>query len=598
MSQFLKRFNKFLVINGYMPKIFLAAFIGFVTGVVAVAFHFGLEFASALVRKPWTGENALPWWTFAVMPAVGGLIVGVIIYAIAKAPETAGQGTDNMIKSFHHEGGKIRKRVAPIKFLTSIITLATGGSAGYEGPISQIGSGIASTVCHGFNMPQTLRRQFTLAGTAAGLGAIFKAPLAGALTSVEVLYREDFESNAFATSIVSSVVAFTIYIAFVGTAPAIAGVPIFPFTNGVELLACALLGILCFPFSYLYVRCYNESETRFARWQIPNWTKPAIGGLMISLLVLAYPEVAGGGFEFIGEVMGAMLPHTVWGVMLLLGIVLAKILATGLTVGSGGSGGVFGPSLFIGGVLGAMFAGILELVAPGAIREPEMFILVGMAAFFAGAAKAPIAGVVMVCEMTGSYSLLPGLLIAAVMHISFSRGWSIYKSQVVNKFASPAHRGDMDQDVLRITTVGDVIEHCEMKTLRAEDSLFDVLKDIEVDYVYPVYEGTSKTPTGLSKPHDHSGTYIGLLDMSIVKNAYISSPDLIQHLLISDCTVRAPMLNESMDLHSALKIFVRTSMNELCVKNKNGDVIGVLSHAAIFKAYDKIVRDSQKTDEL
>lgn len=173
MSQFLKRFNKFLVINGYMPKIFLAAFIGFVTGVVAVAFHFGLEFASALVRKPWTGENALPWWTFAVMPAVGGLIVGVIIYAIAKAPETAGQGTDNMIKSFHHEGGKIRKRVAPIKFLTSIITLATGGSAGYEGPISQIGSGIASTVCHGFNMPQTLRRQFTLAGTAAGLGAIF-----------------------------------------------------------------------------------------------------------------------------------------------------------------------------------------------------------------------------------------------------------------------------------------------------------------------------------------------------------------------------------------------------------------------------------------
>lgn len=575
-----------------MPKIFLAAFIGFVTGLVAVAFHFSLEFASEFIRKPWTGEGAFPWWSFAIMPTIGGLIVGIIIYVIAKAPETAGQGTDNMIKSFHHEGGKIRKRVAPVKFFTSIITLATGGSAGYEGPISQIGSGVASTVCHGFKMPQTLRRQFTLAGTAAGLGSIFKAPLAGALTSVEVLYREDFESNAFATSIVSSVVAFTVYIAFVGTEPAIAGVPVFPFANTVELLACALLGILCFPFSYLYVRCYSESENRFTRWTIPNWIKPAIGGLMISSLVLAYPEVAGGGFEFIGDIMGAMMPDTIWEVLLLLAIVLAKIVATGLTVGSGGSGGVFGPSLFIGGVLGAAFAGSIELIAPGAIREPEMFILVGMAAFFAGAAKAPIAGVVMVCEMTGSYSLLPGLLIAAVMHIAFSRPWSIYKSQVQNKFASPAHRGDMDVDVLRITTVGDVVEHCEMKTLRGEDSLSHVLKDIDVDYVYPVYEGTSATPLGLSQGHEHTGTYIGLLDMSIVKNACITSPDLIQHLLISDCTVKAPMLTDSMDLHSALKIFVRTSMSELCVKNKAGEVIGVLSHAAIFKAYDKIVQES------
>ena len=273
--------------------------------------------------------------------------------------------------------------------------------------------------------------------------------------------------------------------------------------------------------------------------------------------------------------MKGLVPHTLCGVTLLLGIALAKIVATALTVGSGGSGGVFGPSLFIGGVLGAMFAGVCELVMPGVIRNPEMFILVGMAAFFAGAAKGPIAGVVMVCEMTGSYSLLPGLLIAAVMHIAFSRPWSIYKSQVLNKFASPAHRGDMDQDVLRITTVGDVVEHCEMKVLRAEDSLSDVLKDIEVNYVYPVYD---------------QGRYIGLLDMSVVKTAYISTPDLIQHLLISDCTVKAPMLTDSTDLHTALRIFVQSRIPELCVKNSQGEVIGTLSHDALFKAYDKIVK--------
>jgi CIC family chloride channel protein len=435
-------------VNGYLPKLGLAAVIGCVTGLVAVAFHFGLCSAMELVRMPWT-LGMLPWWAFAAVPALGGLLVGLFIHKVARAPETAGQGTDKMIYSFHHQGGNVRARVAPVKFLASIVTLSTGGSAGYEGPISQMGSGIASTICKFFKMPRMMRGQFLLAGTAAGLGAIFKAPLAGALTSVEMLYREDFESNAFATSIVSSVVAFTVYIAFVGTEPIIGGVAAFPFTNGVELFACALLGVLCFPFSYLYVRCYYASENRFRKWAVPVWLKPAIGGVSISLLVLAYPEVSGGGFEYIKSLMAGLVPHSAWGVLLLLGIVLAKIVATALTVGSGGSGGVFGPSLFIGGVIGAMFAGICELLLPGVVRMPEMFILVGMAAFFAGATKAPIAGVVMVCEMTGSYSLLPGLLIAAVMHMAFSRNWTIYKSQVLNKFASPAHRRDMDREIIQ-----------------------------------------------------------------------------------------------------------------------------------------------------
>ena len=200
---------KILVVNGYLPKLGLAAVIGCVTGLVAVAFHFGLGTAIEWVRKPWT-LGVLPWWSFAAVPAVGGLIVGLFIHKVAKAPETAGQGTDRMIYSFHHQGGNVRARVAPVKFLASIVTLSTGGSAGYEGPISQIGSSIASTICKFFKMPRMMRGQFLLAGTAAGLGAIFKAPLAGALTSVEMLYREDFESNAFATSIISSVVSFSV----------------------------------------------------------------------------------------------------------------------------------------------------------------------------------------------------------------------------------------------------------------------------------------------------------------------------------------------------------------------------------------------------
>lgn len=448
MKQIHRTVAKLLVVNGYLPKLGLAAAIGLVTGFVAVAFHICLSLATQWVSLPWS-LGLVPSWVFGVVPALGGLIVGLFIHKIARAPETAGQGTDKMIYSFHNQGGNVRARVAPVKFLASIVTLSTGGSAGYEGPISQIGSGIASTICKFFKMPRMMRGQFLLAGTAAGLGAIFKAPLAGALTSVEMLYREDFESNAFATSIVSSVVSFTVYIAFVGTAPIIGGVPAFPFTNAVELFACALLGIFCFPFSYLYVRCYYASERRFNKAALPLWLKPAIGGAFISVLVVIFPEVSGGGFGFIDDLMAGFVPHSMWGVFLLSQIVITKIVATALTVGSGGSGGVFGPSLFIGGVVGAIFAGLCEIMFPGAVRMPEMFILVGMAAFFAGAAKAPIAGVVMVCEMTGSYSLLPGLLIAAVMHMAFSRNWTIYKSQVLNKFASPAHRRDMDREIIQ-----------------------------------------------------------------------------------------------------------------------------------------------------
>lgn len=246
MKRIHRTIAKLLVVNGYLPKLGLAAVIGFVTGLVAVAFHWGLERAVDWVRMPWT-LGILPWYAFAAVPAIGGLVVGLFIHKVARAPETAGQGTDKMIYSFHHQGGNVRARVAPVKFFASIITLATGGSAGYEGPISQIGSGIASTICKFFKMPRMMRGQFLLAGTAAGLGAIFKAPLAGALTSVEMLYREDFESNAFATSIVSSVVSFAVYVAFVGTAPLIGGVPAFPFTGGVELFGMRASRRALFP---------------------------------------------------------------------------------------------------------------------------------------------------------------------------------------------------------------------------------------------------------------------------------------------------------------------------------------------------------------
>ena len=208
----MKKISRLFIINSYIPKMLLAAFIGLVTGCVAVIFRWSLETTTRFVRDTFSG------YALFLAPAIGGLLVGILLFVITKTPEAAGQGTDRSIYAFHHRGRALRKRVAPVKLLASTITLGSGGSAGFEGPVSQIGSGIASTICRFFKMTRAVRRQFGLAGMAAGLGSIFKAPLAGALTSVEILYREDFESSAFWTSIIASVVGFSVYSSVFGTA--------------------------------------------------------------------------------------------------------------------------------------------------------------------------------------------------------------------------------------------------------------------------------------------------------------------------------------------------------------------------------------------
>jgi len=263
-----------------------------------------------------------------------------------------------------------------------------------------------------------------------------------------------------------------------------------------------------------------------------------------------------------------------FGILILIAVAIAKIIGTAFTVGSGGSGGVFGPALFIGAVLGAAFAGLVEWFLPGTLREPEAMILIGMGAFFAGSSKASIAGVVMVCEMTGSYSLLPGLLIASVMHIALSRHWTIYKSQVKNKFASPVHRAEMDPDVLRVITVGEVMQKTKPQMLEANEGLEKVKLLMDSKHAFPVLD---------------QGRYIGVLDMNAARYHMIHTPALSYNVLVSDCTIKVPLLNRSLDLHSAMRLFLRLGTTEFYVKDKTGQIVGLLSYASILKAYDQLV---------
>ncbi|MGZ8430104.1 MAG: chloride channel protein, partial [Candidatus Deferrimicrobiaceae bacterium] len=383
----------------------------------------GSLFTFSPVRSSW----------FFIIPALGGLISGVIVYLIA--PEAEGHGTDAMIDAFHHKGGKIRKRVPFVKIIASALTIGTGGSAGKEGPIAQIGSGFGSVFASLLKLKARERRILVLAGAAGGIGAIFQAPLGAALFAPEVLYREtEFEYEAILPCIVSSITAYAVY-----TQLYKGGALFFPGTVGLslphELLPYALFGIVCALTGFLYVRTFYGSRDRlFMPLRIHKMLKPAVGGLLLGTIAYVFPQITDGGY---GWVQMALEGKMLWWTMLLLA--LLKILGTSCTIGSGGSGGVFGPSVYIGAMLGGAFGFLGHQIAPEWVVNPGSFVLVGIGGFFAGVAKTPVSSIIMACEMSASYTLLVPLMLVSSTSYLLLRNTSLYEKQQISRIASPAH---------------------------------------------------------------------------------------------------------------------------------------------------------------
>ena len=351
-------------------------------------------------------------WLFLLIPALGGLVCGVLVFSTA--PEAAGEGTDAMIEAFHNRGGYTRKRVPFIKILASAITIGSGGSAGKEGPISQIGAGFGSIMATVLKLKHRDRRILVLAGAAGGLGAIFHAPLGCALFAPEVLYREtEFEFEAILPCIVSAIVASSIFDRYFGRAALFFPGPVD--FDLVELVPYAIFAIVCALVGYVWVKMFYDigQDRIFRRIPIPRFLKPALGGLLVGAIALWLPQVLDGGY---GWIQAAMEGKIFWGTMFLL--TLMKIVATSCTLDSGGSGGVFGPSVFMGAMLGGAFGFLGHQLAPGWVIHPNSFVLVGIGGFFAGVAKVPVAAIIMACEMCASYTLLvPLMLVSTISYL-------------------------------------------------------------------------------------------------------------------------------------------------------------------------------------
>lgn len=499
MSDFIQKIRRFLVrqrASETTVLILLASAVGLGTGFGALFFSLLVDRASEFFfgysKSILSGMTPYGWklW-IPIIPALGGALVGPIVYRFAK--ETKGHGVPEVMSAVALRGGIIRPRVAAAKAIASAICLGSGGSAGREGPIVQIGSAIGSMIGQTFKMSADRVKILVGCGAAAGISAIFNAPIAGVMFSLEVILG-DFAVKTFSPVVISSVVASIITHTFVGNYPAFE-VPAYHLVSAWEVPLYVLLGIFGGMVAYLFTWSLYKAEDFFDKLQITDWTKPMLGGLLLGGVGFFFPQVFSGGYE---AIQAALEGHMV---LWLLGVlILAKIVATNLTLGSGNSGGIFAPSLFMGAVAGGAFGEIVHRLLPQVTATSGAYALVGMAAVVAGTTHAPMTAFLIIFEMTHDYRIILPLMLACVFGTLVARRLStnsIYTWKLVRQ-GIHLFRG-RDINVLAQHTVAEVMR-TEYESIPMYLTLHEIFRRMEEgsQYDFPVVDGDGRLVGTLS----------------------------------------------------------------------------------------------------
>ena len=430
-----------------------ALLVGLGTGVGAIAFRYLIQGVG------WVGFTWIPKVTASLgmayivfVPAIGGLIVGLLVYYFAR--EAKGHGVPEVMEAVALKGGRIRPVVAIVKSLASSISIGSGGSVGREGPIVQIGSALGSTIGQVFHFSDDRIRNLVACGAAGGIAATFNAPIAGVIFALEIILGE-ISVHHLSTVVISAVSASVIGQAVFGDLPAFT-LPVTYHINSIwEFGLYPILGILAALIGVLLVRLLYWSEDLFDEWErVPEWFKPAIGGALLGVLALAYPAITRITWEGQPQIfnVGYDVISSALSNQYVLGTVIAllilKLVATSLTLGSGGSGGIFAPALFMGAMLGSAFGIIVHTLLPEITAQPGAYTLVGMAAVFAAAAHAPISAIVILFELTGDYRIILPLMLTVVIATLLARrmleGESIYTLKLTRRGVRLQRGQDID----------------------------------------------------------------------------------------------------------------------------------------------------------
>jgi chloride channel protein, CIC family len=588
-------------INGLIQRNYLAKWtvvgilIGVIAGVGAIIFYAMIQLVTNLMLGGITGfyppnpagEVPAPvglhpdFLLIPVVAAVGGLIAGFLVYTFA--PEAQGHGTDEAIAAFHRKDGKIRRRVPIIKALASAFTIGSGGSGGREGPTAQIGAGFGSFVGDLLNLAVRDRRLAVAVGIGAGIGAIFKSPFGGALLGGEILYSGgDFEVEALLPGFIASPVGYVVFTAYAGITPIFGGNIAYSFTNPANLVFYAMLGLLCGLVGRVHTIAFYKAKGFFSSLRIPKIAKPVIGLALSGVIAIFFPEVLGLGYGFLQYLIDGNLNlvstnlFTLPILLVLVLVVVLKIGATALTVGSGGSAGVFAPSLVIGGFVGAAFWVVVNSFFPNAIPAAAPLVIVGMMALFAGVGRVPISVILMVSEMTGTLALLvPSMVAVVISYFVTGSKYTIYKSQVPMRSDSPAHRGEYNVPLLTRIFVHDAMK-ADVVALSPRDTVAGAQQLI-----------LDKGFRGI--PVVDSDKVVGIVtlgDLQRIPAERMASTNL------ADIMTKNPLVAHTDEsLLAAMDRMTNNRVGRLpVVSRESGKLVGIVTMSDLIRAYQRTVR--------
>ncbi len=430
-----------------------AIIIGVVGAFAAIVFRHILNLFQSFYFSPSNSPiytlQSLEWWQKLLVPALGGLIAGLIARYIAK--EVRGSGIPEVMEAVAVKGGRIRIRVILAKVLAAASTIASGGSAGREGPIVQIGSAIASGFGQLLGVGAKRLRTFVACGAASAIAATFNAPIAGALFAMEIVIG-NFAVTQFSPVVISSVVATVLSRHYLGNSPAFE-IPAYEIISSYEFIPYTILGILAGITAVAFIKSLEKSGELFSTIPLPAWARPALGGFLTGVVALFLPQVFGVGYD--------VITNALWSegyLVLLILLIPAKIIATSFTLGSGGSGGIFAPALFIGAMLGCAVGIQANAVHPTLTADPGAYALVGMGALVAGATHAPVSAILIIFELTNDYHIIPPLMVSCILSLLISvylKKESVYTYRLQQKGLNIFEGKDIN--LLRSLTVSDVL---------------------------------------------------------------------------------------------------------------------------------------------
>ena len=573
-----------------------AALVGLAAGLLGVGFFFGLEYAQHLVLEMAVGYKPLRasgeeivarasdtefrWWLLLVVPAIGALAAG---WLTRFAPEIAGGGGDAMIRAYHQREADVRRRVITLKPLASIMTLGTGGAGGREGPTMLMGAALGSFAGRLLKVSSREGRVLMLAGVAAGIAAVFRTPLGAALLAVEVLYQDDFESEALIPAVLASVVAYSVSISLSGHATLFGTLPAFEY-HIEHLPLYALLALVLALLARVFISGLAVVRTSVARLPGPAWVRPAYGGLGLGVLAVVAIELigeltgsVGHGLGILGGGYGAAqiaitgagwLPNG-WAAVQLLAILVAlKIVASSLTIGSGGSAGDFAPAMAIGGLAGGAFGLAAQIVLDDPTLQPGAFALIGMGAFYGSIAHVPLAALVLVSEMAGSYELTVPMMLTLGLALLALRRHTLYGAQPRAR-ATSLHP---PEGALARVRVADVLDRTHLVARVARDTPAGELMrlaHLHADQdLFPVFDG------------DVICGVVVVDDLRVV-----GADHSLEMVRVAADLMREPVTIAShAPLQRAVELLLRHGVRELVVLDENDRMVGLLDEHDVSRA--------------